>query len=152
MSSAGNPWPNGTEVTVTIKAASGAASPWIVVRAASAEEARLAVAESVGLDSDGLTLAEMAHNASARFQAMATAGSALGATVLPSKSERKAKDEPKPEPKAEAKADEGGVKVREAIANATSRGELSTIYMNNRAVFDNDGSLMKVLEARAAEF
>lgn len=151
MSSASNPWPNGGEVTVTLKAASGAASPWIVVRAANVDEARAAVAATVGMDCDGMTLAEVTHNASQHFQAMATAGSALGATVLPSKGKGNAA-KPKPDPKPESNSntsDDSG--VREAIANATSRGELSSLYMSNRSAFDNDSTLMKALEARAAE-
>lgn len=150
MSSASNPWPSGGEVTVTLKAASGAASPWIVVRAGNAEDARTAVAATVGMDCDGMTLAEVTHNASQHFQAMATAGSALGATVLPGKGRgNAAKPKPEPKPEPESNSDDNG--VREAIANATSRGELSSLYMSNRAAFDSDGSLMKALEARAAE-
>lgn len=80
-------WDEGANpFTLTLKGGKGYEEPWLVIRATSAANLRRQVMETFGIEGDGLTLAEVIHQASASFHAMSTLGSRLGATVIRSDS------------------------------------------------------------------
>lgn len=141
-----NPWKEGTGVSepisVTLKYGKGYEEPWLVIKTDTVEQAKALISEATGLPGDGITLSDLVYNAAQHVRKINSVGSVLGGTVV---TETPA-EEPKPEPQAQP-ADNG---LAEKIDKATSKGDLTKLYLDNKSAFDADTDLMGALQAKSA--
>lgn len=142
------------EITITLKAGKGYEAPWIVVKAGTVAEATAMVEEATGLSGNGMTLSDLTVNAARSFQSVTTVGTTLGAEVLstsvtPSKAPQTAQNTKGATevPQEDSNASTG---LSALIAQASTKDELTRLYMDNRSDFDSEPSLMTELQSKAA--
>lgn len=138
-----------TELSATLKFGKGHEDSWIVVRADTAAELKKAIEEATGLSGEGMSVVDLVHNASMHVHQVAKMGTVLGGTVL--ESETPTEEPAKEEPKAEAPAATKGPTLEEQIASAKSGGELSDLFLKNKATFQADSALMEKLQERSKQ-
>lgn len=147
MSDSGSDTLTGRGVTVTIKYSKGYESPWIVFRGTPSEVIE-DLGATFGIDTEGLTLSEVVHNATAQAHRMNNLGDRLGAVSVSAGASTGSDpwasvDDPEPEKPA---ADPNAVHYA-GIEAAQNRQELQTYWAKNQAAFANP-ELMAAYKAR----
>lgn len=133
-------------LTVTLKGGSGYEEPWLVIRGATAEEAKRRVAEAVGLEgTDDLTLVEVIVNAKNVMQGASNVATQLGGTAISSRSSKPSESAPAaaPEP-----AKQEGPTLLEQIDKLGAKREGQQFYLANRSAIDADPDAKAAITAK----
>lgn len=136
--------------TVTLKGGKGYEEPWLVIRGATADEAKRRVVEAVGLEGgDDLTLVEVIVNAKNVMQGASNVATQLGGTAIPktSKAEAQAPAAQATAP-APAPAQDAGPDLEQQIADLKTKREGQQFYLANRSAIDADATVMAAMTAK----
>lgn len=142
-----------TELTATFKYGKGYEESWLVLRAESASDLKKQIEEATGISGEGITLVDQIHNATQHVHSVGRMGTILGATVLP---ESESAGAPATQPQAAAQAPAAAAPapeptLLEKIAQAASAGDLSDLFLKNKAAFTGDKALMDALQERSKQ-
>lgn len=148
-----SPWGD-TEVSVTLKQHSKFDAPWIVFRGKDSDAVKREVEKASGLGGEGISLMDLVHNAAEHFKKVGQMGTVLGGTVIESSApaaEPTEKQETPAPAAAPAPSPVQGPTLLERIGDAKTQTDLSDLFLENKAAFGADPSLMTALEAQAAK-